>query len=619
MRQALLRTFFLCTLLIAHAAHAGAQSPPASLPPESEGTSAAPPSTVQSARTGGDKMRGNLFGLDEVQRQLREQGAEIERLRAMLEQQTKLMNELRARVEHAEIAATSQLSSPVASVRNVSYAPGAASVPDDSAQNSPAQTTAKPQANDVDARLTRVEEASKKTAEALGKQLGSITFSGDIRLRYESFYGQQNSLADSGNSSVLGNPLSTRQRQRLRLRFGVRGTIGKEFEWGLRLATGAYPDVISSNQTLTDFFSRKPFALDQAYITYKPTALPGFQIQGGKFDAPWTRTELTFDNDINPEGLNESYTRAFKNSAVKSLAFVAWQLPFLERNSAFVLNANGGVNLDASARGGRDLALYGAQLRTRIEPSKHAALTLSAADLFYSGTQFITPAQVFGPNILFPVTFTIPATATTPAQTVTTQVAIPRDLLVAGNANLGLSTATNNAVNRDGRLASGYNLLDLIARLDLSRSKHWPVMMLLNFVHNTQAHDVLSTDSRGANFTQPNNENNGYWAEFQIGKDVLRLAPKDVSRGDFVFNYTFMRIEKDAVLTPFNASDIGQQSDVRVNRFIFAYALDPRVSLALNAFFTHRTNGLLGAFGNTPPGSLNRTLTRFQFDTLLRF
>ena len=50
----------------------------------------------------------------------------------------------------------------------------------------------------------------------------------------------------------------------------------------MRLATGSFADVISTNQTLTDFFDRKPFAVDQAYLTYKPKALAGFQVQAGK-------------------------------------------------------------------------------------------------------------------------------------------------------------------------------------------------------------------------------------------------------------------------------------------------------------------------------------------------
>ncbi len=605
MSRLILRTLFVCLLPFALFVHAAAQTvaPPSNVGDKTAATSSSPAAS-------GAKVSGNLYGLDEMQRQLREQGAEIERLRVLVEQQSKLVNDLRARVEEQAVATRTADSNAV--VRNATYTPAAGNaspVLDGVAQDKGAQKNAPGET--TDARLARVEEQAKKTGEAVSKQLGSIAFSGDFRFRYESIYGQQNSLASSDNAAADGNALSSRQRLRMRLRFGARGTIGKEFEWGLRLASGSLPDVISSNQTLTDFFTRKPIALDQAYLTYKPAALPGFQVQGGKFDAPWTRTEMTLDNDIMPEGLNESYTRAFKNSAVKNFTFVAWQLPFLERNSAFVLGANGKVDLNASARGGRDLALYGAQFRTRIEPTKHTALTLSAADLFYSGTQFITPAQFFGVNVQFPITFTIPATATTPAQTITTQVSIPRDQLIAGNANLGISTATNNAVNRDGRLSSGYNLADFIGRFDLSRSKRWPLMVLLNYVHNTQAHDVVSAGAGGANFVQPNHEDNGYWAEFQVGKTQ--------ARGDFLFNYTFIRIEKDAVLTPFNFSDITQQSDVRGNRFIFAYALDPRVTVSLTGVFAQRANGLLGAFNQTPPGSLNRTLTRLQFDTVLRF
>ena len=253
----------------------------------------------------------------------------------------------------------------------------------------------------------------------------------DVRLSF----GQLNALPNSDDPAVLGNELSARHRFRLRARLAVRGQIGKdvflgtydregkkqsgkEFEWGLRLATGNFPDIISSNQTFTDFFSRKSFALDQAYVTYRPAPLPGLQLQGGKFDVPWLRTEMTIDNDLTVEGFNESYTRGFKKSALKTLTFVAWQLPFLERNSAFVVGADGRVNLEQTGRAGRDLALYGAQLRARFEPTKNTALTLAAADLFYSGTQFITPAQVFGGNLQVPVTVTIPATATAPPQTV---------------------------------------------------------------------------------------------------------------------------------------------------------------------------------------------------------
>lgn len=468
------------------------------------------------------------------------------------------------------------------------------------------QTEAPPQT----AKTPTVDERLK-TVESRVAELGAIKFSGDIRLRSESFFGLSNTLANGANPAVFGNDLSPRHRMRLRARLQMRGTIGQEFEWGLRVATGSFADSLSTNQTMTDFFNHKPFALDQAFVTYNPRRVPGLKLQGGKFEPPWTFTELTIDNDLMVEGFNEQYVRSFKNSAFKELALVAWELPILERNSAFVRNSNGTVNIDQSRRGGRDLALYGGQVRARLEPNAKVALNLSLADLFFSGTQFISPVQVFGSQLQLPVTFTIPANGTTPAQTITTQVSIARDLLVAGNGNLGLTTASNNATNRDGRLASGYNLIDMLARLELKHSQHFPVTILLNFVTNTQVHDVVVAAPTGADMLLPNNENHGFWGEIQVGKT------KD--KGDIQFGYTFMRIEKDAVLTPFNFSDITQQSDMRGHRLQFSYAADPRVTFTVTGIVTQRLHGLFGPFTTTPAGSLNRDTTRIQLDTVLKF
>lgn len=538
----------------------------------------------------------------EVQRQLRQQQQDLERMRALVVEQSRVIDELRHRVEVTERAVTNSVvkTNGIVTTDAVSGAPTASQ---DAAKST--QTT------DQDGRIAKVEEQTKKNTETIAKQLGSLTFSGDIRMRYESFYGLLNSTANDSNPAILGNLLTTRQRFRVRARLAIRGQISKEFDWGLRLATGSFADSVSTNQTLTDFYNRKPFGLDQAFITWAPGRVPGLRLQAGKFDVPWVRTELTIDNDLQPEGFNETYSRSFKGSAFKNLTLVAWQLPFLERNSSFVRNANGTVNLDESKRSGRDLALFGGQVRGRFEFSPTVSLTLSATDLYFSGTQFVSPIQVFGSNLQLPVTFTIPATATSPAQTITTQISIPRDLLVAGNGNLGLSTATNNAVNRDGRLASGYNLVDLMGRLDLTHSKRFPVTLVLDFVTNTQTHDVVLAGPGGANLFLDNNENNGYYAEIQAGRQK--------ERGDLQFGYTFFRIEKDAVLTPFNFSDLFQQSDTRAHRMIFIYTADPRVVFSIIGIITERPNGLLGVFGTTPPGSLNRPTTRLQIDTTFRF
>lgn len=536
--------------------------------------------------------------INALEETLRQQAAQLDELKKLLVEQQETIRLLAGKLTDT---------APAAGRTELALAPKRTSLMETGTKES--LTTEKPdiatvqQSSATDDRLKKIESRIS--------EIGSIKFSGDIRLRAESFFGLTNTLANADNPAVFGNDLSSRHRMRVRARLAVRGSIGQEFDWGLRFATGSFGDNISSNQTLTDFFNRKPFALDQAFVIYKPQRAPGLRLQAGKFEPPWTFTEMTIDNDLMVEGFNESYSRSFKNSAFKELTFVAWQLPFLERNSAFVRNANGTVNIEESRRGGRDLALYGGQLRTRIEPSSKVALNFSIADLYFSGTQFISPIQVFGSNLLLPITITIPATATTPAQTVTSQVSIPRDFLVAGNANLGLTNASNNATNRDGRLASGFNLIDLIGRLELKYSKRFPVSILLNFVTNTQTHDVVTAGPGGTNLVIPNNENNGFWGEFQVGQTR--------ERGDMLFNYTFARVEKDAVLTPFNMSDITQQSDMRIHRFTIGYAADPRVTLSLIGIITDRANGLFGPFIPTLPGSLNRATTRLQFDTVFRF
>jgi hypothetical protein len=136
-------------------------------------------------------------------------------------------------------------------------------------------------------------------------------------------------------------------------------------------------------------------------------------------------------------------------------------------------------------------------------------------------------------------------------------------------------------------------------------------MLLLDFVTNTQTHPVAVAGANDSTIFLNNDEKSGYWAELQVGKTR--------ERGDLLFGYTFIRIEKDAVLTPFNYSDLIQQSDIRTHRFNMSYAADPRVVLTLTGIVTKRANGLAGVFGTNPPGSLNHPTTRLQFDTIFRF
>jgi hypothetical protein len=522
----------------------------------------------------------NATNADEVLRLLREQKEEIEQLRKSLIEQANVIEDLRKRVDQ-----TNQVNNvPVSGNPNaVSIREAVLKTADIQApiQDSPVQAGEK---KDTDARLGRIEEQVTKTNEAVSKQLGSLSFSGDLRLRYESTFGLINTDPNSTNAAILGNELSSRHRARFRARFAIRGKINNQLDWGLRFATGSYSEAISTNQSMTDFYNRKPFGLDQAFVTYRPKQLPGLRLQGGKFEAPWVGTEMTFDSDLQYEGINQSYSWDAKEGLVKNVTLTAWQLPFLERNSVFIRN-----NEIQAEREGRDLAIYGGQLRTRLDFTPKSALTLSIADHYFSGTHLITPSRYFGSN--------------SPA-------GIARDLLVSGNGNLGLSVATNNSINRDGTFSSGFNLVDMLARLDFTQSKRFPVALLFNFVTNTQVHDVV-TGSGATARVLPNNENRAYWAELQVGKSK--------EQGDWLFDYVFTRIEKDAVFTGLNYSDIGFQSDVRAHRLNVAYTVDPRVVLSLTGIFSQRANGIRGPFDITPSGSLNPYTRRLQLDTIFRF
>ena len=136
--------------------------------------------------------------------------------------------------------------------------------------------------------------------------LGPISFSGDVRLRAEPFFG------GPSNQSL------DRVRARVRARFNAVANLGEQFRAGITLASGDINDPTSTNQTLTGFYTRKAVALDQAFVEFTPKEFKPLTLVGGKFRYPWYNTELTWDKDLNPEGAAE--TLAFNTGYARSEA-----------------------------------------------------------------------------------------------------------------------------------------------------------------------------------------------------------------------------------------------------------------------------------------------------------
>jgi hypothetical protein len=155
----------------------------------------------------------------------------------------------------------------------------------------------------------RAEESAKatdkKVVASIPDWVSKITPFGDVRYRHEGFYNQQ-------RNKESGDVVHARNRERIRWRFGAKYAYSDELSATFRLASGDPNDPISTNETLTGDFSRKHVNLDWAYLTVAPGKTfgwrPGvFTINAGKFPNPMFRVgEMVFDDDLSPEGLNET-------------------------------------------------------------------------------------------------------------------------------------------------------------------------------------------------------------------------------------------------------------------------------------------------------------------------
>ncbi len=249
-----------------------------------------------------------------------------------------------------------------------------------------------------------------------------IRFGGDFRVRQEGFFQE-------------GAP--TRQRFRFRLRATLDTDINDDLSFGLRLGSGDLGTPVSTNQTFANLLTRKPISVDRVFMTYNPTGAKALTLGGGKFALPVGRTEMTFDNDINWEGV---YERVGGSAGPWSYRLVAAQVALVESSSeddAILLAAFGELDFTFGAH----------------------ELDVSAANYSFRGVDAVA-------------------------------VAIDVE---------GIGRNTNALrVDEDGRVvgfASGYNLVDVIARATFDTGReHYPLQLVANVVKNI---DAASDEDRG--------------------------------------------------------------------------------------------------------------------------
>lgn len=163
------------------------------------------------------------------------------------------------------------------------------------------------------------------TAQAAAKPASRLSVQGDLRLRYENNWGD-----DDG---------ADRQRGVLRARLRAAYAVNDWLTLGAQLATGDGDDPNSTDVTLTGYADDLDVSLDQVYMRAQ---FGDLVLHGGKIPQPFVRTELVWDGDVSPQGVSAAYTHAL----------------------------GGGANLKASAlhfivdesAGGADSSMNGAQI-----------------------------------------------------------------------------------------------------------------------------------------------------------------------------------------------------------------------------------------------------------------
>ncbi|MCX7824890.1 MAG: putative porin [Verrucomicrobiae bacterium] len=137
--------------------------------------------------------------------------------------------------------------------------------------------------------------------------LTSLEWAGDLRLRAEYFSFENDHYGKNAPPADLKD-LDERLRWRYRARVGVKATLQDWAQVGFRASsTGDNGDVVSTNQTLTDDFSRKEFRIDLAYVTLTPPFADWFSLTGGKMNNPIWQPQflspMVYDFDVTPEGV----------------------------------------------------------------------------------------------------------------------------------------------------------------------------------------------------------------------------------------------------------------------------------------------------------------------------
>ncbi len=148
-----------------------------------------------------------------------------------------------------------------------------------------------------------------------GFAIGAVRIGGDFRYRHE--------WTDDATKTA------DRNRHRIQARVSMDGTVNDSIQYRFRLASGNSEgpahegSPTSNNQDLGNAFSSKNVWLDLACVEYRPEAVAGLGVIGGKMSNPFSRvgnSDLLFDTDLTPEGVAATCKRSLAETLEMAVA-----------------------------------------------------------------------------------------------------------------------------------------------------------------------------------------------------------------------------------------------------------------------------------------------------------
>jgi len=527
------------------------------------------------------------------QQQIRQQNQLVEQLRSQLQQLVDATQQANAAAQKAA-SSVDQAQSTAAQAQQ--SATQAKSVADQAAFN----------AEDVKSALAVVNTTTqdeRRQLSALEALVGRFRFSGDVRIRGESYF----------QSGVPDDNLA-----RIRVRFGMDGQLNQDFIAGFALATGSLGNPTSTNETLTNVFDRKTIALDRGFITYNPVAHSWLTLTGGKFPYPWQRTSVTFDPDLNPEGFDEKASFDF-SGPLQNVNIQGIELLYNQ--------ANGKPGIPS-----QDSYALGMQIAGRfvfgpwtVTPS-FLSLKWNRPDAILQESAFATAATTTG--------YQPPTPTGGPTPSPITGIPIPGEgqgcakgtsfpsfppCVFAPN---GMTNATYVDSKGVPHFYSGYNYADFILPNQIQTGfTRLPVNILLEFLDNLDA-ESHPLNTKGAVISTLGSQNKEYGFDVSVGQVK--------NKNDIQVGYAWYREEQDAAIASFVESDQRAPTNILQNRIYALWKLRANTlasftwwhGRALNTNLENNValyNNYSSVATITKPGQQEPYLNRLQFDLIYTF